>query len=394
MPFFKIRYLLVFAIGALCCTNANAQIDTMSVEQQVALVQDYINANQYRKAKDILQFLYINDQQNPDYITKIGFCDYQLGSLRDAQLYFKESLKFDSLNAFALSYLGLIADKNRAYDEAQSYYKQLLQVDSTNSYYYKQNGYIAKKREEYFEAVGFFNTAYYYNKNDIVVISELCKLFIGLKQYDYADYMIAEGLKLDSTSIEIIHHQIQSNFDQKRYDVVTEVGAQALRLQDTTAFYVKMMGFSHIRQEQYQEAIGVLSMIIKKEKKKELVYYYMATAYAGLAQNDEAVKHYELAIDAGISEKVSDYYKKIGMLHETDSQLKKALKAYEKAHFFSEDPIYLYYMARDADNYYKDKKIALRYYERYLKTGHEEYRDYVNTRITYLKERIHLAGGK
>jgi len=385
-------YLFFFVLMSF--GSLSAQMDSLEVIEKNIEVGELLNANQYRKAKDILQHLYIQDQQNVGYLTKIAFCDYQLGSFGDARLYFKEALKYDSLNAFSISYLGLMADQNQHYDEAQSYYQQLIQIDSTNSYYYKQNGYIAKKREAYYEAVAFFNLAYHCNELDLITISELCKLYIGLKQYDYADYMIAEGYKIDSTNINILQHRIQSNFDQKRYAQTILYGNKCLALGDTSLFYIKMMGFANIKLDSFQNAVNVLHIIEEKAKEKELIYYYLATAYSGLKQPDQAIEYYEKATEAGISKKVPLYYKNIGLIYETENQLKKALKAYENAYFFSKEPIYLYYMARDADNYYKDKKIALRYYEKYLKSNDPQYRDYVKERISYLKEQIHLSAGK
>ena len=39
--------------------------------------------------------------------------------------------------------------------------------------------------------------------------------------------------------------------------------------------------------------------------------------------------------------------------------------------------------------YYKDKRIAMRYYKRYLKTGNKKYEDYSTKRVEQLKEVIH-----
>ena len=51
--------------------------------------------------------------------------------------------------------------------------------------------------------------------------------------------------------------------------------------------------------------------------------------------------------------------------------------------------IYLFYMARKTDLFYKDKKMALHKYQKYLSTGHKEFKEYTIKRMAQLKEVIH-----
>jgi len=72
--------------------------------------------------------------------------------------------------------------------------------------------------------------------------------------------------------------------------------------------------------------------------------------------------------------------------------MKMAIAAWKKAIEYSPDEyIYLYYLAKDCDTYYKDKKIARRYYQKYYKTKNPQYREYVKERIQYLNGIIHQA---
>jgi len=57
---------------------------------------------------------------------------------------------------------------------------------------------------------------------------------------------------------------------------------------------------------------------------------------------------------------------------------------------YSADPVLDFHIAHNADRYFKDKKIALRYYQKYLNNNHPKYREYAEQRIMQLKETIHL----
>ena len=83
------------------------------------------------------------------------------------------------------------------------------------------------------------------------------------------------------------------------------------------------------------------------------------------------------------------YHKDLAELYEKDDQFYKAYENYRAAYDYEPDEELLFHIAHNADRYYKDKTIALRYYQRYLKTNDNKYRKYATQRIPQLKELIH-----
>ncbi|MEM6698021.1 MAG: hypothetical protein AAF599_06475, partial [Bacteroidota bacterium] len=71
---------------------------------------------------------------------------------------------------------------------------------------------------------------------------------------------------------------------------------------------------------------------------------------------------------------------------------KAAIQHYEKAYEYSAAAETLFFLARNHDLYYKDKKMAMRYYQKYWNTGDLKYRKYTKERIERLKEVIHFQG--
>ena len=101
--------------------------------------------------------------------------------------------------------------------------------------------------------------------------------------------------------------------------------------------------------------------------------------------------HFSEAIKAAISEDVDLYHRNAARMYSKKEDLKNAIPHYKDAYKYGEDPLILFYLGRAADGYYKDKQIAIRYYQRYLKSphDHEEYKEYCTQRIRYLREIVH-----
>jgi hypothetical protein len=56
------------------------------------------------------------------------------------------------------------------------------------------------------------------------------------------------------------------------------------------------------------------------------------------------------------------------------------------------DDIILFYLARAADQYYKDKSIAVRYYSKYIESNDQDakLKKYAIERMNYLREVAHM----
>jgi len=153
------------------------------------------------------------------------------------------------------------------------------------------------------------------------------------------------------------------------------------------------LGYSFLQIDSLDQAILFLERSLVDEKNPENALYYLATAYEKKEDMKMAVYYFERTIEAGVSKNQAIYHKNLGRLFDEENQLKKAIKQYEAAYRYSEDPLMLFYLARASDVYYKDKRIAMRYYDRYSKSDSKnaEYIKYAIDRRKYLKEQNHLS---
>jgi tetratricopeptide (TPR) repeat protein len=162
---------------------------------------------------------------------------------------------------------------------------------------------------------------------------------------------------------------------------------------DSTVYFLKLLGYSLVNLDKYEAAVEVLIPALSKVKDKEIVHYYLAAAYNGLEDFLRAEEHYHLAIKAGISINIPVYYSNLASLFEDKKQYKKAIESYKKAYDFNPKPENLFHIAKNSDNYYRDKKICMRWYQKYLDTKDKKFRQYSLDRIAQLKEIIHFQIG-
>ena len=350
----------------------------------------YMQANQYEKAVDHIFECQRVDANNLDYSLKLAYCYTKLGDYTEAKYAYLSVLKKDSLNINALSNLGGIYEKELNYKKAQNYYLQLLQIDSTNSYFYKQNGFIALKNKQVLAAIAYFNQAHLYNAKDLVVISELSRLYLSIEAIEIAEEIIERGYRQDSSNLKIIYAKANIKHAQKNYLGIINVIEAAMEQGDTVLYYEKMLAAAYLHTEDYEKSLFHLNRIIAKRQSSEHTHYHMALALKAQGDLEESIVHYNKAIQLGISKNISIYYKNLAKIYTDKKDLPKTIEAYKEAFAYAGKAEYLFQIARNSELYYKDKKIGLRYYKKYIATKNTTYRVYAKERIAQLKEIIHF----
>ncbi len=350
----------------------------------------FMQANQYEKAVDHIFECQRANPDDLDYALKLAYCYTKLGNYKDAKYSYQSVLQKDSLNINALTNLGGVYEKEYNYRAAQEYYLRLLEIDSTNSYFYKQNGFIAVKNNQVLAAIGYFSEAHRYNPKDLVAISELSKLYLRVEAIAIADEIIERGYQQDSTNLKILYAKADIKRVQKKYPEIITTIERAMVQGDTLLYYQKMLASAYLQTKAYDESLFHLTQIISKRQASEYTHYHMAVALEAQGKLEESIKHYDLAIELGISENIPVYYKNLAKLYVDTKALRAAITAYKEAYEYSGKPEHLFQIARNSDLYYKDKKIALRYYKKYLATKHAAYRSYAKERVAQLKEIIHF----
>lgn len=363
------------------------QVPTETLYQE-ALTK--IAAYQFEEALKLLSRCHIRNQKNITYINQIAYCHAQQGRYPDAKLYYKQTLKLDSVNVTAISSLGRLYEQERNYKTSLPYYQQLVALDSMNSYYHKRLAYNYSKLGDMFAGINAFLKAHQINPRDIEVVEQLSDVYLRTQNFEFAKEMLKKGLYIDPNNIKLLYIKARLHKYDSEHEGVVEAVTQAMSQGDTSSYYQMILGVAYLYLDSLDQTIFHLQDIVKREKDTEHTHHYLGVAYHKLNDLDRSVEHFEKAIEKGISSKIDIYYADLGSIAEEQKDYKAAIAHYEKAYSYDPKQEYLFHIGHNYDLYYKDKKTALRYYEKYLESGDTKYKTYTADRIEKLKELIHF----
>ncbi|MEM8908243.1 MAG: hypothetical protein AAGD05_10395, partial [Bacteroidota bacterium] len=387
---------LIFVVLLMGRTGAMAQTEEilLDLEKEYQLALERMAAHQYEQA---LYHIYNCQRMEPDrldYNAKLGFCYFKLGNYSDAKRCFRYILKRDTANINALSNLALIYDREANYEKAHQFYVQLLQQDSTNSYYYKQTAYVAIKREAVLEAIQYFGRSHELNPKDITVVREMANLYLALDAPDYAQLMVDKGYQLDSMNIKMLYTKAKVENKQKRYPQVVQTLERVLVQGDTASYFQTMLGVAYLQMDSLDDAQFHFEHLLAADKASEHIHHYLSLIYDKRNDPERSIEQLERAIEKAVSEKLPLYYRDLATIYETQQSYRKAVQYYQAAYDWSGKQKYLFYLARAQDFYYKDKRIAMRTYQKYLATDAQQHRTYAEERLVQLKRLLHFQTAK
>jgi len=383
------KQLILLIINVTTILSSLAQVDSTLI-----LANEAYENGDYLLAYDLYQKSIEMDTNDIRTYKKAGLSAYNIGNMASAKTLFLSIIKRDSMDRMSLSQLASIYERENNAPKAIKYYTQLTSIFPDNSVYWRKLAQQYAQAGMSLDAFHYYNESYKLNNRDISTIKGISEIFIGNKQYEDADTIINKGLQLDSTNVLLYQLLARSKYKQKDYDSTVYYLKRITGVVDLNAYYNKMLGYSYIQIDSFDRAIYYLQKSLTDDGSKEYAYYYLATAYDELDNEANALFYYKKALEEGISSNVPNYHRNIAKLYNENNQLKEAIPHYKDAYKYSDDPVLLFYLARACDVYYKDKSIAINYYNKYIKSKHEhaEYKDYAKSRMRILKEAKHQRG--
>jgi len=382
--------LVVFFSLVVIFSNAQESADSSILQMKYEQALEKINAFQFDEALKLLSTCYIEDPQNKEYLMRIAYCNFQLGRYPDAKIFYNEVIKQDSFDTQAISSMGSIYERENNYREALAYYVYWTTIDSTNSFAYKRCGNASLHLGWANESMFFYLEAHKLNESDMEVIDKLSSLYIATEQLDYAEEVLNRGLVIDPNNIRLLQNKARLFNKRKDYPTVVDAIEKTMMQGDTSDYYQMMIGVAYLRLDSLERSIQNLEHIVQREKDTEHTHQYLGLAYRTLGDTQKSIEHFEKAIELGISEKIDLFHSDLAAVYETEGDFRKAIAHYESAYDYNPKAEYLFFLARNNDLAFRDKRMALRYYEQYLNSGHEEFQAYTKQRIKQLKELIHF----
>lgn len=360
------------------------------------IADSYYLSQDYQQAIPLFQKALENDTANISILYKLGTASQRLGDFKSAKAYLLRLEKVDTVDHSYARPLASIYEIEDNAPKAIKYYTRISKLRPDNALYYRKLGQQYFKAGETGDAFRNFAKAYEINEKDFFTIQGLADIFLVNKQYAEVDNLLRKAIDYDNENINLRLAYAGSKYKQGQYDTTATVLYGLRGYVDFNNYYNKMLGYSLMQIDSTEQAIRYLRKSLVNEGNPEIAHYYLARAYEDLEDMEYATHHLEKAIETGITKNIKSYHSNLARLLEAEGNKRGAIKHYEAALRYSDDPIYLFYLGRLTDEYYKDKNVAIRYYDRYAqsKDEHIEYKRYAVDRKRYLREQQHFNTSK
>jgi len=248
--------------------------------------------------------------------------------------------------------------------------KALSKKDSLNPNYQYQLGVAYQKlgQNGAFDSANSFLKAYKIDSLHLKSIYNLAKFYRKLNFKDSTTFFIDRGLKINPKSINFNQLKAKDAFYKKEFDTTL---AYLKRLEDLnfkTMFTYKLYGLTYLNMKDFTTA----EIYFKKAKKINFrdasVAYNLGLVQKEMKKFEKAAYYFSMSIYYQKVKLDKNYYQ-LGMMQLEQKEIRGALKSFEKGYKNNwKNHQLLFQLAMTSDAYYKDKKIALQHFEKYIDT--------------------------
>jgi Tfp pilus assembly protein PilF len=374
------RYFFIFFFGIITESIIAQTNDSVSF---------YLNNYNYSKVIDLLK-----DKSNKttiDYNT-LGTCHLKLGNNLLAKKEFDEALAIDSTNRNALYNLGKLFFSAENLIASKYYWEKLYQTDSNNLFYLKLLAKVNSTLQDYDTAIPQFKAIIKKNPDDLKSLLSLAQIYFSKKEYNIADTLLSTYKNRFIGNKNFLYLLIKTKYLLNSYQAALSLTDTYLSNFQSNTVIEKIRGMSFYHMEKFDSTIQCLKRIDDYEKNHTLCYY-IGVSYYKSERQQEAQKFLSLAITNSQPKDLASYYSYLAFSYDLTRNYALAIKNLKKSYDLSPQKTILFFLASEYDKYYKDKKVAARFYRRYLAendTVNLKLVKYSRYRLETITEKLHF----
>lgn len=358
---------------------------TASIYQTIG---DYNNAiKYYKKALEI--------QEKESVKVKLGNVYNAAGLTNKAVSIFENIIEKDSSNLLVLNNLGkLYLAKNKP-KSAEKIYSFLKTKDSLNPSYPYQLAKSFQKQKKMLKMGQSYLDAYNIDPLHLKSIYELSKFFKELRYKDSTMLFIDKGLKIDSLNINFLQLKANELYFTKVFDETIPYLKKLDSLNFKSINIYEMYGMCFYNLENFEMAEMYFKKALTIDRQNPVIYYRLASLHYELENIKLAKLYLYQSLGYGKGDLYKQYYLR-GIIAKDEKELKKAVENFEKSYSYNhKNHKALFELALASDIYFKDKKIALRHFQKFIekfKSKDELMTNYSNQRIDEIKKQFFIEG--
>jgi len=331
---------------------------------------------------------------------------YKQADLTDkALLFFKKADRINSTVITKAEIAALLVNNN-SIKEALALYANLHLHDSINLFFIRNMARCYEQLNNTDSAIFFYSKILDINKLEAFAVNKLANLYIRNKEYNKSLTLSNAFIKIDSTNSFINRVNAYGYVFLKQYDTAIVRFQTCIRHADTSAFVYKFLGISYYKTEDYESAINYLERSYWQDSSDAKATYFLGLACANTYYKQKGIYYLNktLSLVCPADQELADLYKNVALANRGFYRDEVALKYYLRAQsIMPTDPLLIFSIAELYDDFIRDKKTALKYYQQFMttrpkKTADESqvvkgtktmsYYDLVENRIQTIQEEI------
>lgn len=326
---------------------------------------------------------YFADTLDKKPLSSVANCYMQLGDYMLAKQYFHALEKDSFYKTEAISKLAIIYESQQNLPKAIKYYLALQQIYHANPVYLRKLGNLYLQGREPKQALESYLQAFHFNPRDLLTIQGLTEFYLAADDLVMADSFASNGISIDSNNVGLQLLKSRIKYRERDYKTTSSILYKLTFQTELNNFYNKLLGYSFLQIDSLDKAIYHLQKSLLNEDNPEYALFYLALAYEKKKDYESSDYYYGEAIKEGISENMAQYHRGLARTHTIRGNYAIVLEQYKKSQEYQKEADVYYYMANAAEQYYKDKSVAIKYYQQYLDTNPQN-----DTWVNIAKDRI------
>ena len=321
------------------------------------------------------------------------------GNANQAITIYEEVLKKDSLNLLLKYDLAKLYTKEYRKNDATPLLKALIKADSLNSGYYYNLGkiYQNKGASGFMKSGNYFLDTYKLDTAHLKSIYELTKFYKQLRFKDSTTLFIDKGLVINVKSINFNQLKVKDLYARKQYVNTLGYLEKLEKLNYKGLFTYKYYGMTYMKLKDYELAKRYFKKAQKINWQDAQVLYYLGLIDKEQGDLKGAEMNFMMSI-MHLKPEIDKQLFELGLISVEQKESQKAIKYFKEAYQNnSKNYFALFQLALASDDYYEDKKIALKYYKRYVErysSKDKKMYDYATKRIKHFTKEFFMDGIK
>ncbi|MBJ2174844.1 tetratricopeptide repeat protein [Aureibaculum sp. A20] len=324
---------------------------------------------------------------------QLGKCYQYTGNSKKAMQLQSEVLNDNPDNLLLQYHLAKLYAANRKTKEAIILLEGLVEKDPENPNYHYELGEALNKIKK--DPTKPYLEAYRLDTSHVKSMYQLAKYFNKVKVRDSADLFIDKGLEIDSENLNFLQLKAQNEFLKKEYDTTIVYLKRLEALNFKTVFVNKLFGLSYFKNEDYENALLYFNKVKMADFMDTGTLFNIGLVHAAMKEYKKAEMSFYMSIAFQKPEYDKNYFE-LGKVQLEQKEVKKAITSFEKGYENnSRNYQLLFQIAMLSENYFKDKKIALRHYEQYVEnfsSKDEKSTLYAKSRIKEINKELFMKG--